>query len=173
MQTIEFKTAGFEDLPVLELLINSAYRGESSKAGWTTEADLLEGIRTDQEGLRELVERPGSVILTAIQNQRIIGCVNLQKMGNRLYLGMLTVSPQIQARGIGKELLKASEAYAINHGCQSVIMTVISVRTELIEWYERRGYHFTGERQPFPSGNPRFGIPLQDLEFVVMEKRFS
>lgn len=168
---IEIRTASVQDLQDLDLLINSAYRGESSKAGWTTEAHLLEGIRTDEDSLRELVDKPGSIILTAIQNQKIIGCVNLQKMGDQLYLGMLTVSPVIQARGIGKELLKASEAYAVEQGFHSVVMTVISIRTELIEWYERRGYHTTGEKQPFPSNNSKFGLPLQELEFVVMEKR--
>jgi ribosomal protein S18 acetylase RimI-like enzyme len=86
-----------------------------------------------------------------------------------MYLGMLTVSPELQARGIGKELLKAAEEYAVTKSCFSMVMTVITLRNELIELYMRRGYRDTGERKPFP-GDPRFGIPKQPLEFLVMEK---
>ena len=86
-----------------------------------------------------------------------------------MYLGMLTVSPELQARGIGKELMKVAEEYAVTKGCFSMVMTVITLRNELIEWYVRRGYRDTGQRKPFP-GDLRFGIPKQPLEFLVMEK---
>jgi len=170
MQKTEIKAAGTGDVQELGMLVNSAYRGESSKAGWTTEAHFLDGIRIDIEALRELIEMQGSVILTAIEDGKIIGCVNLQKQGSKLYLGMLTVSPLIQARGIGKELLKASEVYAVKQLCGSIVMTVISIRSELIEWYKRRGYNLTGEKKAFPSDNARLGLPRQNLELAVMEK---
>lgn len=160
------------DIPEIVKLVNSAYRGESSKQGWTTEADLLDGIRTDAKSLFELMQKPGAVILKYVDdNGAIAATVYLQKHGKKLYLGMLTVSPNIQARGIGKQLLEASEKYALEEDCTCVAMTVISVRKELIEWYKRRGYHDTGKKEPFPT-EERFGIPKQPLEFIVMEKEF-
>ena len=160
------------DIPSLVTLVNSAYRGDSSKRGWTTEADLLDGIRTDEEGIKKMIQQPGSVILRGLIQNQLVGCVYLQKQEDFLYLGMLTVSPELQASGIGKELLKASEQYAYSQSCHTIIMTVITVRKELIQWYERRGYHQTAERRPFPN-DPRFGIPKQPLEFLVMEKKLD
>jgi N-acetylglutamate synthase-like GNAT family acetyltransferase len=168
---LHFLIADGADIPQLVSLVNSAYRGDSSKKGWTTEADLLDGIRTDEEALGKMIRQPDSVILKFTNNHNdLVGCVNLQKQGDKMYLGMLTVSPYIQAQGIGKEIVKIAEEYATQQGCSSVVMTVITVRHELIKWYERRGYHQTQEKRPFPK-DPRFGIPKQPLEFVVMEKQ--
>ena len=162
-----------QDVPALERLVNSAYRGETSKKGWTTEADLLGGIRTDADALSKMISRGDSVILKCINgNDQLIGCVYLQKQEDKLYLGMLTVSPEIQAKGIGKKLLKAAEEYAETQECKAITMTVISVRKELINWYERHGYKATGQRKPFPN-DPRFGVQKQPLEFIVLEKQLS
>jgi GNAT superfamily N-acetyltransferase len=163
-------TATAIDAPQLVQLVNSAYRGESSKKGWTTEADLLGGIRIDDHSLLALMDKQGAVFLkcTDAKNE-LLGCVYLHRQQEQLYLGMLTVSPDKQALGIGKRLLEASEQYAQEQGCTVIAMTVISVRHELISWYERRGFKRTGEMQPFPN-DPRFGIPKQALEFVVMRK---
>ena len=165
------KVATKEDIPALVKLVNSAYRGESSKKGWTTEADLLDGIRTDEETLSRMVNRGDSVLLKCLNNlQELVGCVYLQKQDEKLYLGMLTVAPEIQAKGIGKTLLlKAAEEYAQIQECTAITMTVISLRKELIKWYERHGYKPTGAKKPFPN-DPRFGIPKQPLEFIVLEK---
>ncbi|HEX8331715.1 MAG TPA: GNAT family N-acetyltransferase [Segetibacter sp.] len=165
--------ADINDIPDLVKLVNSAYRGQASKKGWTTEADLLDGIRTDDDSLEEMLGKPGATILKFLNdNGDIAGSVYLQKQHEKLYLGMLTVSPEIQAKGIGKQLLKVSEDYALNVGCSVVTMTVISVRKELIEWYERHGYRSTGKTEPFPN-DVRFGIPKQKLEFIVMEKELT
>src|ERR1700759_310499 len=99
--------ANEKDIPALNILVNSAYRGEQSKQGWTTEADLLDGIRTDEKSLRELMLQPGSAILKYEEENKILGCVHLKQEGNKIYLGMLTVSPQLQGKGIGKILLAA------------------------------------------------------------------
>jgi ribosomal protein S18 acetylase RimI-like enzyme len=161
-----------EDIDALELLVNSAYRGESSKKGWTTEADLLDGIRIDKERLEEIIRNSDSVILKMIDEDGIItGCVNLQKKQDSMFLGMLTVKPGAQGLGLGKRLMQEAEEYARLQGCSRMVMTVISVRSELIAWYERRGYHLTGEKKPFPSNDPRFGMPKIELEFAVMEKQ--
>lgn len=158
------------DIPALVRLVNSAYRGEGSKKGWTTEADLLDGTRTDEANLSDLMSDPKAVILKCSNgNEEIIACVYLQKQQGRLYLGMLSVSPDIQGGGIGKALLAAADEHATKNNCSSVFMTVISVRHELIAWYERHGYVKTGEKKPFPTGE-KFGIQKQPLELIVLEK---
>ena len=166
------KKATTTDLPELTQLVNSAYRGDSSRKGWTTEADLLGGIRTSEASLTETIAQPNAAILLHrdAATDALIGCVYLEQKANLMYLGMLTVSPEIQAQGLGKKLLQEAEAYARTLGCQVMEMTVISQRTELIAWYERRGYAPTGETRPFPMGDERFGLPKTDLEFVVMRK---
>jgi ribosomal protein S18 acetylase RimI-like enzyme len=158
------------DIPRLNLLVNSAYRGEYSKKGWTTEADLLDGIRTDEQALRDIMDEPESFFLKYVLDETIVACVHLRKDEEQLYLGMLTVSPDLQAKGIGKQLLLAAENEARKRDCGALYMTVISVRKELIEWYQRHGYVDSGIRKPFPSNDPRFGIPKMPLEFVVLRK---
>jgi len=162
-----------KDIPALNVLINSAYRGDSSKQGWTTEADLLGGIRTDEESLKEMMQNANASILKYEEENKILACVYLKKEGNKLYLGMLTVSPQLQNKGIGKILLKASEDEARKRNCVAIFMTVISQRPELINWYKKHGYIDTGEKKPFPENDPRFGIPKTKLEFIVMEKKLE
>jgi ribosomal protein S18 acetylase RimI-like enzyme len=167
----KISVAALKDIPQLLQLINCAYRGEEAKKGWTHEADLIEGaIRTDEASLKGLIQRPGVVILKYELDENLAGCVFLEKKNERLYLGMLSVSPQIQAQGIGKKLLKASEEHAKEVGCTIIEMTVISVRKELIAWYQRNGYADTGKREPFPDDG-KFGNPRQELEFIYMEKQ--
>ncbi|MDE3252646.1 MAG: GNAT family N-acetyltransferase [Bacteroidota bacterium] len=167
----KIRMATEKDIPLLDVLVNSAYRGNSSRKGWTTEADLLDGIRTDPETLRNMIQETSSVIFLHIGNQdRIQGCVYLKKKGSQLYLGMLTVSPLLQNKGIGKQLLDSAEKHAKQTGCRSIVMTVISVRTELINWYQRRGYFPNGKTMPFFT-DTKFGIPKQPLEFIEMEKQ--
>ena len=160
-----------DDIPQLLQLINSAYRGEYAKKGWTHEADLIDGsIRTDETTLKQLIEKPAATILKIQQDNKTLGCVYLEKKDERLYLGMLTVDPEIQALGIGKQLLRAADEYGRQNNCNTIEMTVISVRQELIKWYERNGYHQTTKREPFPSDG-KFGNPRQQLEFVYLEKQ--
>src|SRR5687768_7298638 len=121
------------DAPELVKLVNSAYRGDSSKQGWTTEAELLDGIRIDEPALTDVLDEPGTVLLKYVNAQgEIKGCVYLHKQADQLYLGMLTVAPHAQASGIGKQLLRAAENYARQQNCTAIVMTVISVRHELI-----------------------------------------
>lgn len=166
----QIRFARISDLSAIEQLVNSAYRGESSRKGWTTEADLLDGIRTHQQQLTEQITADDSVMLVITDsNDYIIACVYLQDKKPLLYLGMLTVQPNLQAAGTGKKLMAASEAYAQWLGRTGIQMTVISVRHELIAWYQRRGYRLTGEKMPFPE-HLALGIPKQSLEFLVLEK---
>lgn len=161
-----------EDAAALVALVNSAYRGEVSRAGWTTEADLLDGQRTDEGKVLEMIEHPQDVVLLGLRDGVIEACVYLQRRPDRAYLGMLTVRPDQQNSGWGRRLLDQSEEWVREVWKLSLIeMTVITRRTELIRWYERRGYQQTNKRLPFPYGDERFGIPkVSDLEFVILEK---
>lgn len=162
--------ATLTDVPELVVLINSAYRGESSKKGWTTEANLIGGQRIDNEGLAEQMNDPDATILKYTNHDgQITGCVHLQKRGEKLYLGMLTVSPTLQANGLGRLLLQAAEDYARSIHYHTITMTVITTRTELLEWYERRGYAKTGEVIPL-NITERNGILNQPVEMFKLEK---
>ncbi|MEJ8843920.1 GNAT family N-acetyltransferase [Lacibacter sp. H375] len=160
-----------EDIPQIVELLNSAYRGENSKKGWTTEADLIAGERrTDIASVKNVMEQPGSIILKYTNEENeIIGTVNLQQHERGLYLGMFAVSPVLQGGGIGKQLLKAADDHAKEVSVATIYMWVVSVRKELIDWYKRHGYTETGERKPFVEDDVT-GKHLQPLEFLVLEK---
>jgi GNAT superfamily N-acetyltransferase len=173
------RVATLDDVPLLVALVNSAYRGESSRAGWTTEADLLGGQRIDEQGMaakiaahRAAAGSGESVVLLHERDGVPAACVHLERAGGVCHVGMLTIRPELQAHGLGRLLLTAAERWASEHwSSASARMHVIAQRTELIAWYERRGYRRTGARAPFPYGNPRFGLPRRDdLVFEVLEK---
>jgi GNAT superfamily N-acetyltransferase len=163
------------DASTLAGLVNSAYRGDSSRAGWTTEADLIGGQRVDVEGLVETIARPGNVILLHELDRAPVACIHLERTGEDCCLGMLTTRPAVQGEGLGRQMLEAAERWAIEHwSSQTMYMTVIVQRIELIGWYERRGYRRTGERRAFPYGDERFGLPRRDdLAFEVLRKPLS
>ncbi len=167
------KKATKKDISTLNSLVNSTFRGESSRKGWTTEADLLDGIRTDEKLLKDAMNEKSTTFLKYVEADNILGMVMLKNQENKLYLGMLTVAPDLQGGGIGKKLLYAAEDFAKKKQLPKIVMTVISVRQELIDWYKRHGYILTGETQPFPINNPDFGLPKQFLEFIVMEKHLK
>ncbi len=170
---MNFDRAKIDNIGALHALVESAYRGESAKRGWTHEADLLDGQRTDAKALREIIEADKQVILLAKNGNSIAGCVQLSRVGDGLaYLGLLTVDPALQAAGLGRELLAASEQFVREHWqAKAIEMTVIRQRNDLIAYYERRGYVRTGELRPFPHGDPRFGRPKSaELEFAVLRK---
>lgn len=159
-----------KDIPALVNLLNGAYRGDESKKGWTTEADMISGeFRTDAANMEELMNKASAVFLKYTNEQNEMdGCVYLDKRDGKLYLGMLSVTPGLQTKGIGKQLMAASEEYAKQQGCSAIFMRVISIRHELIAWYERRGYYKTGKTEPFE--NSSFGKATVPFEFIVMQK---
>ncbi len=173
---MKLELAATDDLPVLHALIESAYRGDSARVGWSHEADLLDGQRTDLAELDAALADPTQHLLVFRDGERIAACVSLTDRGQGLaYLGLLTVDPPRQATGLGRMMLAAAEDHATaDLGAERIELTVIAQREELAAWYERRGYALTGERRPFPFGDRRFGIPRRDdLEFVVLEKALS
>lgn len=163
------KAATDADLADISLLVNSAYRGDSSRAGWTTEAEFLDGQRTSESSLRE--ELGSGHILCWRREGELIGCVFVSVEGTRGYLGMLTVKPTLQASGLGRVLLEGAEQFARQHGATRMELTVVQLRDTLMAWYERRGYRRTGATKSFPYGDERFGLPKRDdLHFIVFEK---
>ena len=172
MNTLTFRPATLADIPALVELVTSAYRGETSKQGWTTEADLLEGQRIDPEVLRQDIERPQSRILIAERDGRMLACAHIAEENGAGYFGMFSVRPDQQGGGLGKTMMNEVERIVRNEWrLPAMRMTVIDIREELIAFYERRGYVRTGIKKPFPYGDERFGIPKRDdLRFEILEK---
>lgn len=171
-EVLRFRGATEADVPHIVALIESAYRGDSSRAGWTTEADLLHGQRTDPEMVASLVTASGGALLVAMSEGSIVACCQLENRGDGAYFGLFAVSPAAQGGGLGKQVIAYAERYAAAQwSCRRMEMTVLRQRTDLIAFYERRGYHDTGIRSPFPYGDARFGIPQRDdLEFTLLDK---
>lgn len=163
--------AGEGDLDAIAALVNRAYRTDE---GWTNESAYLAGQRTDPASLKaDLAEKPGArLMMLRDPDGELLGVVWLEPAGPETwYLGMLTVRPDLQDRRLGRSLLDAAERWCRGKGARRMRMTVIGIRASLIAWYERRGYRRTGETEPFPYADTRFGVPSRDdLEFIVLEK---
>ena len=175
MTELTFRHATLADIDALVLLVTSAYRGDASKQGWTTEADMLDGQRIDPEVLRNDIERQRSLIVIAEREAQLLACVHVAEDGGAGYLGMFSVKPGLQGSGMGKLLLAEAERIARDEWkLPAMRMTVIDIRDELIAFYERRGYRRTGITKPFPYGDVRYGIPKRDdLRFEVLEKSLA
>lgn len=164
------------DVPAIVSIMNRAYRGTGGDAGWNSEADYIDGNRTSEPLLREeMAASPEAKLLVWRMSGDVRACVLLEPLdGTSWYLGSLTVDPRLQSAGLGRRLLGASEDWVRERGGKEIRMTVVNVRANLIAWYARRGYHPTGETQPFPYDDARFGIPKRnDLCFVVLRKQLG
>jgi ribosomal protein S18 acetylase RimI-like enzyme len=169
---VEYRDATLADVDTVVALVESAYRGESSRAGWTTEADLLDGQRTDGASVGHIIGSSESRVLLAIADGGVLACCQLEQRGDVCYFGMFAVSPLLQGGGLGREMLAEAERIGREEwAATSMKMTVITQRQDLIAWYVRRGYVQTGETEPFPHGDDRFGLPRRDdLQFEVLTK---
>lgn len=179
---LTFRWATESDVPELVALVESAYRGEASRAGWTTEAHLLDGQRTDAEAVQAVLNDPRGHVLAVEREGELVACCQLERPkggqdaeGTRAYFGMFAVRPTAQAGGVGRLVLAEAERVALRRwAAAEMVMTVLDAREDLIAWYERRGYRRTGERRPFPYGDERFGLPRRaDLRFEVLVKKLN
>lgn len=168
-----FRLATVDDVPAVVALVTSSYRGEASRAGWTTEADLLDGERLDPQVLRADIERPDSKVLLAERSGELVACAHVAVEDGAGYFGMFAVRPDRQGAGLGKQVLGEAERVAREEWLLPAMrMTVLTARADLIAFYERRGFRRTGATKPFPYGDERFGRPRrEDLEFAVLEKQ--
>ena len=175
---LQFRPATHADTDALVALVESAYRGDASRTGWTTEADLLDGRRTDADDIAACIDRDHSRILVGERDGELLACAHIavdhsDDGGDAGYFGMFSVRPSLQGGGVGKAMLAEAERIARDEWrLPCMRMTVIDVRDELIAFYQRRGYRRTGILKPFPYGDERFGRPKRDdLRFEVLEKR--
>jgi ribosomal protein S18 acetylase RimI-like enzyme len=172
-ERLVIRRAGPGDLPVLHALVERAYRGERARRGWTHEDDLLEGPRIPADVLEAALADPAQHLLLAEAGGAAMGCVRVTAEGKgAAYLGLLSVDPERQGRGLGRRLVAAAEKEAARaFGASRMQMTVIRQRPELVAWYERQGYVRTGEEQPYPYEDTRFGRPRgPGLAFLVLAK---
>ena len=169
---MRWRKAILDDAAALEALIESAYRGDASRAGWTTEADLLGGNRTSIDMLLSTLEDDDQTVLACDDADGLLATVTVERRDGYGYIGAVSVRPTSQGQGIGRDLLvQAERVIGEEWQLERARMTVIAQRPELIDWYARRGYHDTGETAPFPYGDARFGAPQRDdLYFVILEK---
>lgn len=172
MSGLSFRAAGAADIERVIALVESAYRGDASRAGWTTEADLLDGRRTGRDDIEAILARERSRLLLAEIDGALVACAHVMVEDGAGYFGMFSVVPMRQGQGIGNAVLAEAERLVqAEWQCTAMRMTVIDIRDDLIPYYERRGYRRTGIKKPFPYGDARFGIPRrQDLRFEVLEK---
>ncbi len=169
------RLASDSDVPVICALINSAYRGEESKQGWNSEADLIGGGRMDELTLAEMIAKDGNSFLVIEEDAGISACMLLERHEDYAYLGLLSVRPAAQATGLGKLMLAEAERFVTGEwGLHRIAISVVRQRTELVAWYERHGYRLTGKVWPFDINDERFGIPkVEGLEFAALEKDLS
>lgn len=170
--SLQFRAAILDDIDAVVALVESAYRGDASRVGWTTEADLLDGRRTGHDEIRQILRMPQSRLLLAERDGRLVACAHVAVEVGAGYFGMFSVEPGQQGSGTGTQVLAEAERIVAGEWhCPAMRMTVIDVREELIAFYERRGYRRTSIKKPFPYGDARFGLPKRDdLRFEVLEK---
>ncbi len=172
MNDLRFRAATAADIDAIVALVESAYRGDASRQGWTTEADFLDGRRTGADDVAACLARERSRILLAERDGVMLACAHVAEEDGAGYFGMFSVRPDLQGGGLGKLLLAEAERIAREEWqLPTMRMSVIDIRDELIAFYERRGYHRTGIVKPFPYGDERFGLPMRDdLRFEILEK---
>jgi ribosomal protein S18 acetylase RimI-like enzyme len=169
---VVFRSAQARDADGVVALVEGAYRGESSRQGWTTEAELLGGQRTDRREVDALLGDARVTIVLAERAGQLVGCVCVRlEPPDLAHVGMFAILPSLQSRGLGRALLGEAERVARERGARDAEMTVLEQRPELLAWYGRRGWRNTGETEPFPYDDPRFGLPRRpDLRFLVLAK---
>ncbi len=168
-----FRVANLQDVSAIVELVESAYRGEPSRQGWTTEADLIDGQRTDSVEVSAIIARENNFIMLYEDSHQLLASMHLARKADYAYLGMFAVNPTLQGSGIGKAMLERAEYCVFSEWqCEWLEMSVISQRSDLINWYQKQGYVLSGKKRPFPYGDERYGIPKRnDLVLEVLKKQ--
>lgn len=167
MKSVSFRNAIQSDTPVLFSLINSAYRGDSARSGWTNEADLVGGLRVTEEEISSIISTPDQSFLLALYGEEIVGCVHLKFILGEVQINMLTIHPEKQNQKIGASLFSEIERLARLSAKSAMTLSVIHVRKELIAYYERKGFVLTGQSEPFP---PQYPAKIPGLLLLEMKK---
>lgn len=172
--TRHIRLAFVGEAAAIAALIEHAYRGEEARRSWTTEADFLTGPRSSLAEIKSLIADPKSRFVVAVEGDATLGpCALIRNEEGVGYFGMFGVRPDLQGAGLGREMLAAAEREVrALWDCPAMIMTVISLRKELIAYYERRGYRVTGETKPFPF-DEHTSATRTDFHLVVLRKDFS
>jgi GNAT superfamily N-acetyltransferase len=169
---LAFRFAGASDAPAIAALIEAGYRSEESRRSWTTGADLIEGNRTSVAEIEGFIAAPNARFIMAFDGPALIGCALIKNESDEGYFGMFAVKPALQGGGHGKQILAHAERTIRDlWNCNRIAMTVISIREDLIAYYERRGYARTGTK-PFPFDREP-GAKRTDFHFVVLTKRVA
>lgn len=177
MRDLPFERATLQDARAVSRIVNNAYRGQDTEPGWTSEAGILAGPRADIAAIEQLIAAatPMVMVLRDGDTRCAAACICIERLDDTTwYFSMIAVDPQRQTQGLGKQVLAAAEDYVRAQGAKRARMTVIQIRTTLIDWYRRQGYQPTGETESFPYGDASVGVPLRDdLHFVVLEKALN
>jgi GNAT superfamily N-acetyltransferase len=175
-----FRKAVLADVEAIVKLVNMAYRGESSRSGWTTEADILDGLRTSVNEVERLIASENTIVLLCLNDDELLGSICLEKEAkiekalSIAHIGMFVVNPMKQANGIGKRLLAEAERLAQHMwDIEKFQMHVITIRPELIAFYVRRGYMLTGIVSDFPVNPDVWQPKLNGLQLETLEKIIS
>ncbi|MDD4978418.1 MAG: GNAT family N-acetyltransferase [Gallionella sp.] len=162
------------DASEITRLVNQAYRPKNRLAGWTHESDLVNGSRTNTGQIISILSRADSTIIIGLRSNLIIACIHLEKIGRDIHFGLFAVDPEYQGIGIGKEMLKLAENYVVERfGPKKIVMTVLSARHELINFYLRCGYRRTGNITDYPT-DAGIGTPkICEIKIETIEKQLG
>ena len=168
---LSFYKAEITDASAIAELLNSAYRGDSSRLGWTSEADLIDGLRTTTAEVAQIIRREDAFILVGVLKDQIVATICCERHENTAKLGMIAVKPSLQNKGYGKEMIQAAEAITLREWrVAGFFMSVITIRTELIAFYERLGFERTGNLNDFPTESELWQVKVPNLKFEYLVK---
>lgn len=168
---LQFKELQKEDIKEVIVLINQAYRAEKKDNAWTTESHLLSGIRVNENMMKEILEEKDTKTYIAKIENKIVGTIQAKLEGESIHIGLFAVDTKSQASGIGKKLLEFAENSSSKLWEKSTfIMEVISTRTELMQYYIRRGYLNTNSFIEFPKSEYWKENTNEELKLLVLKK---
>ncbi len=153
---ISVRRAHADDSPAIAALVNRAYQVESF---------FVDGERTNAAEIAEM-SRTGAFLVLEQARGELAAAVFVDSHGDSAYIGMLSVSPDMQGRGLGKRLVRIAEALGEAMGCSSVGLKIVNLREDLGRWYRSLGYEEVGT-----SEYVRHRPVKQPCHFIEMRRR--